>query len=484
MYQNNESSVYHYLGTFNPTANSTVMVGEAYQMVVHSRPFISLWLALLRAEELSFCLLQVTNRQDATFYFQQCGRAGEPVSGYFRCRCWRVRQHVPRTGYSNLVSHVRNQHPTSKISALCSTRETGTLVPWIRRRSLNLFGWLRWTVFEPRSNRRGAVPGRHSVVVQHVKTIMSRSCRPLWFEAGWPHNSEHYLAVFVCYELGGQPRCPLLAMAPLVQAPGQDLSAQGHVDFLRDMLQGLDDHVEEFKPISEAAVRHFIQSICFSRKNGKILMLKTKLRPVLNQATCWSSTFCIVNRYMKLLEFIQDGDDLAEYLPSPAANRTLRKLLEDLKKIESVSKELQSKSVSIADVRSYFDALIELWPEFATSSCCNVHNPHFEAGCVKVQRGESAELTRSEKAALSRFAVLEAVEQPLAADHETTGSFVEQVKKKRKTSTPTATYMLLQSVPPLQTDFVPSHERRAMGRERRQRVLLDWLLVKLLLLYC
>ncbi|KAG2817244.1 hypothetical protein PC119_g18072 [Phytophthora cactorum] len=157
---------------------------------------------------------------------------------------------------------------------------------------------------------------------------------------------------------------------------------------------------------------------------------------------------------MKLLEFIQDGDDLAEYLPSPAANRTLRKLLEDLKKIGSVSKELQLKSVSIADVRSYFDALIELWPEFATylgPRAAIVHNLHFEAGCVKVQRGESAELTRSEKAALSRFAVLEAVEQPLAADHETTGSFVEQVKKKRKTSTPTATYMLLQSVPPLQT---------------------------------
>ncbi|KAG2765417.1 hypothetical protein Pcac1_g23132 [Phytophthora cactorum] len=70
----------------------------------------------------------------------------------------------------------------------------------------------------------------------------------------------------------------------------------------------------------------------------------------------------MINRYVKLLEFIQDDDDLAEYLPSPAANRTLRKLLGDLKKIESVSKELQSKLVSIANVRSYFDALIELWP--------------------------------------------------------------------------------------------------------------------------
>ncbi|KAF1786282.1 Ribonuclease H-like domain [Phytophthora cactorum] len=335
-------------------------------------------------------------------------------------------------------------------------------------------------------------------VGQHVKTIMRSELTDHFGLKldGWSHNSEHYLAVFVCYELGGQPRCPLLAMAPLVQAPGQDLSAQGHVDFLRDMLSQdygkplenclylvgdncttnrrlailmgiplslLENFKDELAQVRDLMITlkslnqsascgtTFIQSICFVKKMANS---NTKLRPVLNQATRWSSTFCIVNRYMKLLEFIQGGDDLAEYLPSPAANRTLRKLLEDLKKIGSVSKELQLKSVSIADVRSYFDALIELWPEFATylgPRAAIVHNPHFEAGCVKVQRGESAELTRSEKAALSRFAVLEAVEQPLAADHETTGSFVEQVKKKRKTSTPTATYMLLQSVPHFNT---------------------------------
>ncbi|KAF1787286.1 Ribonuclease H-like domain [Phytophthora cactorum] len=224
--------------------------------------------------------------------------------------------------------------------------------------------------------------------------------------------------------------------------------------------------LENFKD-ELAQVRDLMITLKSLNQSAK-LRFKTKLRSVL---TRWSSTFCMVNRYVKLLEYIQDDDDLAEYLPSPAANRTLCKLLEDLKKIESVSKELQSKSVSIVDVRSYFDALIEQWPEFATylgklvrfytkrehkfilivlcagSRAATVHNPHFEAGCVKVQRGESAELTLSEKAALSRFAVLEAVEQPLTADHETTGSFVEQVKKKRKTLTSAATYMLLQSPP-------------------------------------
>ncbi|KAF1785869.1 Ribonuclease H-like domain [Phytophthora cactorum] len=366
-------------------------------------------------------------------------------------------------------------------------------------------------------------------VGQHVKTIMRSELTDHFGLKldGWSHNSEHYLAVFVCYELGGQPRCPLLAMAPLVQAPGQDLSAQGHVDFLRDMLSQdygkplenclylvgdncttnrrlailmgiplslLENFKDELAQVRDLMITlkslnqsascgtTFIQSICFVKKMANS---NTKLRPVLNQATRWSSTFCIVNRYMKLLEFIQVA----------TIWRSIFRRLQQTAQDRSVSKELQLKSVSIADVRSYFDALIELWPEFATylgPRAAIVHNPHFEAGCVKVQRGESAELTRSEKAALSRFAVLEAVEQPLAADHETTGSFVEQVKKKRKTSTPTATYMLLQSVPhfkhvcqghlassqrlqPARLEMIcPSHERRAMGRERRQRVLLDW----------
>ncbi|KAG4060617.1 hypothetical protein PC123_g4483 [Phytophthora cactorum] len=198
-----------------------------------------------------------TNRQVATFYFQQVLDAqDEPVAGYFRCRCSRVRQKAPRTGYSNLVSHVRSQHPDfEKVMRYAVPAETDTLVPWIRRRSLNLFGWLRWTVMcnlplqfceNPETIRYSNLDliGEEQLlegiacVVQHVKTII-RSELSDHFDLkldGWSHNSEHYLADFVCYELGGQPRCQLLAMAPLVQAPGQDLSTQGHVDFLRDKL--------------------------------------------------------------------------------------------------------------------------------------------------------------------------------------------------------------------------------------------------------
>ncbi|KAF1783786.1 hypothetical protein GQ600_16104 [Phytophthora cactorum] len=249
--------------------------------------------------------------------------------------------------------------------------------------------------------------------------------------------------------------------------------------------QGLDDQVEEFKPISEAAVQDEIAT-------GIEPSDALELHILHGQPLCEAPWF------------IQDDDDL----------RSIFRPLQETAQDRVVSKELQSKSVSIADVRSYFDALIELWPEFATylgPRAAIVHNPHFEAGCVKVQRGESAELTRSEKAALSQFAVLEASNShsPLTTRRrDRSSNRSKRSARLRPQRLPTC--CCSPPPPPLQTrwsafsvwprppsafngsastsytgdDFVPSHERRTVGRERRQRVLLDWLLVKLLLLYC
>ncbi|GMF53365.1 unnamed protein product [Phytophthora fragariaefolia] len=134
------------------------------------------------------------------------------------------------------------------------------------------------------------------------------------------------MAVLACYEKDGQPRCQLLAMALLLQAPGQDLTAEGQVDFVWEML-------------------------------------------------------------------------FREYGPHAAI----------------------------------------------------VHNPNFESGCIKVQQSDTVELTRSEKTALSRFAVRQDAAQSVPPKDDPTGFFVEQVKTKRKTSVPTTTYMLVHSIPRLRT---------------------------------
>ncbi|POM64633.1 Hypothetical protein PHPALM_19812 [Phytophthora palmivora] len=92
---------------------------------------------------------------------------------------------APRTGYSNLVSHVQSQHQDfEEVMHSAAPTETGTLVPLIRRRSLNLFGWLRWTVMpaflrKSRNKKFDLEPiGKEpfldgmTCVVQHVKMTM------------------------------------------------------------------------------------------------------------------------------------------------------------------------------------------------------------------------------------------------------------------------------------------------------------------------
>ncbi|KAE8885122.1 hypothetical protein PF003_g30866 [Phytophthora fragariae] len=53
---------------------------------------------------------------------------------------------------------------------------------------------------------------------------------------GWSHASEHFIAVFACYEVDGVMKTPLLCMAPLLNTLDEDLSARGHYEFLVDVL--------------------------------------------------------------------------------------------------------------------------------------------------------------------------------------------------------------------------------------------------------
>jgi hypothetical protein len=53
---------------------------------------------------------------------------------------------------------------------------------------------------------------------------------------GWSHASEHYIAVYARYEVGGVIKTPLLCMAPLLNEEEEDLSARGHMAFLATML--------------------------------------------------------------------------------------------------------------------------------------------------------------------------------------------------------------------------------------------------------
>ncbi|ETL79685.1 hypothetical protein L917_19740 [Phytophthora nicotianae] len=85
-----------------------------------------------------------SSKADCSILFSSSPRRpGEAYSAYYRLRCSVVRQQTSRTGWSNLALHVKTQH-LDYVEVMCAAAPaaTGTLAPWIRQHSLNLFGWM------------------------------------------------------------------------------------------------------------------------------------------------------------------------------------------------------------------------------------------------------------------------------------------------------------------------------------------------------
>ncbi|ETO80584.1 hypothetical protein F444_04977 [Phytophthora nicotianae P1976] len=85
-----------------------------------------------------------SNKQIAQFYFRPVlDDQEEPIPAYFRCCCSVVHQQAPRIGWSNLAQHVKTQHlDYAEIMRATAPVAIGTLAPWNREHSLNVFGWM------------------------------------------------------------------------------------------------------------------------------------------------------------------------------------------------------------------------------------------------------------------------------------------------------------------------------------------------------
>ncbi|KAG3085237.1 hypothetical protein PI125_g19285 [Phytophthora idaei] len=129
-------------------------------------------------------------------------------------------------------------------------------------------------------------------------------------------------------------------------------------------------------------------------KEAAKLRAETPLPPVLRQETRWSSTFAMLDRYVRLRRILSaDDDEMADLLLSRSTHRSLQTLLEEMKDIESISKKIQSDGLTLLQARELFDRLLELKPSFASYLASNaeiVHSPAFESGAVKLSREAAA----------------------------------------------------------------------------------------------
>jgi hypothetical protein len=81
----------------------------------------------------------------------------------------------------------------------------------------------------------------------------------------------------------------------------------------------------------------------------------------------------MLKRYFRLREFLSaDDEELADLLPYRTTHRKLEGVLAELRCVESVSKMLQSKDLTLLDARDLFDGLLEERPSMAKylGKCC------------------------------------------------------------------------------------------------------------------
>jgi hypothetical protein len=130
-------------------------------------------------------------------------------------------------------------------------------------------------------------------------------------------------------------------------------------------------------------------------KKAAILREKTSLKPKLLCATRWSGVFCMIERYLKLYEFLDqlDPDLIDLHLSSHEYLFVKDTLFPNLKKINSVTKALQKKDITLSRSRILLDGLLSDFPELKekiSPTASIVQNPHFESAICKVQNQQRA----------------------------------------------------------------------------------------------
>ncbi|EGZ17545.1 hypothetical protein PHYSODRAFT_499950 [Phytophthora sojae] len=243
---------------------------------------------------------------------------------------------------------------------------------------------------------------------------------------GWTHAGIHYVALYAVYETAGKLRIPLLGMSPLDDG---DQTADAHIKLFKNILDVYDktsdmvgflvgDNCATNLSIAtkmgiplvgcashrfNLAVNKFMEPygdlldevnnlmVELRHENNRAELKKyTELVPIKRNVTRWSSTFTMVERYIRIRVEIKKVDAVEEMVPTGGKHRKLVALFEHLKKFESVCKRLQREDTDIGEVRLMFDSLIAEYPvmsEHLKSTAKIVHTPAFESGVVKVISG-------------------------------------------------------------------------------------------------
>jgi len=191
-----------------------------------------------------------------------------------------------------------------------------------------------------------------------------------------------------------------------------------------------------------------------SIKSRALLRNLTDLSPVLMNLTRWSSAYNVLSRFNRIRTqiiavAISDKSDLAVNM-TPVFKSNCEKYEKHFKEINTITLELQTRGLSLADCRLALDILIKAVRDgkndlnsnlygctldtfYIDSKAQIVHSPDFESGVVKIQNRKTDELSDAEKLACKK---LERTAVDITNNNSTSNlSLTEQVslgKRKRQ----------------------------------------------------
>ncbi|KAG6611757.1 RWD domain-containing protein 3 [Phytophthora cinnamomi] len=149
--------------------------------------------------------------------------------------------------------------------------------------------------------------------------------------------------------------------------------------------------------------------------NAAELRNHTPLRAKKRNATRWSSTYAMLERYVDFRPHIRLVEAVEDDVPPSSEHKQLGDVLHHLGRLDSVCKRLQCESTTMSEVRLLFDSVVADYPimgDHLKPTANIVHFPAFENDLVKLAAGES--LSASEAAALKHLKRPQAETHPRA----------------------------------------------------------------------
>lgn len=399
------------------------------------------------------------------------------------------------TSYENLLSHIRTAHPDYETLMVSDKQLTQSQVDrfFTSAKSSSYYGWydlvinclLPFSTVENLTMRENVrhdsislstftrhLPALSQLVEKKVAELLPNKFA-LVFD-GWTNRMTHFLGVFASFPDSNQEgySVRLLAFSPFEDEAS--LGRDEHIRFLDFVLNLFNkswdnvvciiaDNCNLNKSIATAKELPFLgcashrfnlamtdilrnHEELLDRVNNLMCKLRTPImaarlmkltvkRAKTRNYTRWSSAFEMLKRYQELREFLpnMDESEIDDIALTNAENRNLDKLMPSLKDLESVTKRLQERNVTVSDVRGLFDSVMDEYPDTTprlSTSASILYSPVFESAVVKVQLGKAAALSRDERSALEEFRTPELI--PSESSAGATLSLAERALKRQR----------------------------------------------------